>query len=206
VIIYLVRHGETAYNRDGLALGRADVPLTEAGRRQAAAVASRLAGRPLDHIYTSPLLRCTATAEAIAGERGISIEPRDELIELDVGETEGLVFPAMRERYAGFLREWAGPEGHLVRMPGGERLVDVEARLLPFLERMRTDRPHGAVAVVSHNFVIRVAVARWLGLPVSAFRSIAADIASVSTLRAREDGTIVVRSLNDRCHVAELES
>jgi broad specificity phosphatase PhoE len=206
VIIYFVRHGETAHNRDGLALGRADVPLTEAGRQQAAAAARRLAALPLDHIYTSPLARCAATAEALAGERGITVEARDELLELDVGETEGLTFQVMRDRYAGFLGEWAGPEGHLARMPGGERLVDVEERVMPFLDRLRRERPHAAVAVVSHNFVIRLAIARLLGLPAQAFRSIAADVASVSTLRARDDGSVSVRSLNDRCHISHLES
>jgi broad specificity phosphatase PhoE len=205
VIVHFVRHGETAYNRDGLGLGRADAPLTDLGRRQAEAAASRLANEPVEHIYTSPLLRCSATARAIAGERNIPIDARDALLELDVGHTEGLTFQAMREQYAPFLKDWGGPQGHTARMPGGEALVDVEARLAPFLESLREARPHEVAVVVSHNFVIRIAIAKLLGLEISAFRAIGADVGSISTVRLRNDGSVMVRSLNDRCHARGLE-
>jgi broad specificity phosphatase PhoE len=205
VIVYFVRHGQTAYNRDGLGLGRHDVELTDLGRRQVQSVARRLAREPMSHIYSSPLARCLDTAKAIAGERGIAIESRDELVELDIGETEGLPFAEMRTRYAEFLREWAGPDGHEARMPGGERLRDLEERLVPFLEGLQDARPHDAVAIVSHNFVIRIALARLLGLELPAFRSILVDVASVSTVRVRDDGSVLVRALNDRCFLNELE-
>jgi broad specificity phosphatase PhoE len=205
VILYLVRHGETAYNRDGLALGRMDVPLTARGERQGAAVAARLANEPLTHVYSSPLVRCILTAQSIVDGRGVPLECRDELVELDVGESEGLTFPVMRERYAAFLTEWAGPDGHNARMPGGERLADVDARLAPFLDDLRRRRPHEAVAIVAHNFVIRIALTRLLGLELAAFRSIHIDVASLTTLRIRDDGSVLVKSLNDHCYTDGLE-
>jgi len=202
VILYLVRHGETTYNRDGLALGQADVPLTELGERQAAALGAKLAGERLDRILTSPLARAAITARAIAGERSVPVEVRDELTEMDVGETEGLPFPEMRARYGELLVAWVGPEGHRVVMPGGESLVDVDARLAPLLTELLRDEAEG-IAVVAHNFVLKALTCRLLGLELAAFRSIATDLASVSTLSIRGD-RVTMRSLNDCCHLESL--
>ncbi|MCA9831313.1 MAG: histidine phosphatase family protein [Dehalococcoidia bacterium] len=205
MILHLVRHGQTAHNRDGLGLGRADVPLTELGVRQAEAVAARFAANPLGRVYSSPLVRCRAVAEAIVGASGSELEVRDELLELDAGDTEGISFPAMRERYADFLSAWGGVDGHLASMPGGESIADVDARLEPLLQELR-GRPYESAVVVAHNFVIRLAIVRLMGLDVPAFRSVSAELASVSTLRVREDGSAVMKALNDRCHLAPLES
>jgi broad specificity phosphatase PhoE len=206
VIVHFVRHGQTGHNRDGLGLGRADVPLTELGRRQAAAVAARLSNEPLERIFTSPLARCLATATAIAGERGIPVEVREDLIELDVGDTEGMTFPAMRERYPEFLEQWAGSDGHLHAMPGGESLGDVDRRLAGLLDELRDNQDLETVAVVSHNFVIKLAIVRLLSLEIPAFRSIGIDVASVSTVRLGKGGSAYVRTLNDRCYLHDLES
>jgi probable phosphoglycerate mutase len=98
VTIYLVRHGQTASNRDSLGLGRDDLPLTRLGERQAAALATRMKDVPLERILSSPLGRAHQTALALAAGRAVGVEMRSELLELDVGETEGLTFPQMRER------------------------------------------------------------------------------------------------------------
>jgi broad specificity phosphatase PhoE len=202
VILYLVRHGETTYNRDGLALGRADVPLTEMGERQAAALAARLAAEPLARVLSSPLGRARETAMAIAGERGIPVDVRDELIEMDVGETEGIAFPEMRARYAALLADWLGPQGHEVTMPGGESLVDVEARVAPLLAEFRGDDDE-ALAIVAHNFVLKTMLCRLLGVELSAFRTFATDLASISTVSLRGERT-TLRALNDCCHLESL--
>lgn len=204
MILYLVRHGETAYNRDSLGLGRADVTLTDRGLQQAAALGARFAALPLNRVLTSPLLRARQTATAVAGERGIALEARDELLELDVGETEGMHLPQLRERYPEFLAAWLGPDAASARMPGGESLADVAARLAPLVRELR-GLPDEQVAVVSHNFVTKVLVCLFLGLPLTAFRSFATDVASVTTLRLRGTRALVT-SLNDRCHLDTVES
>ncbi|MBI2765686.1 MAG: histidine phosphatase family protein [Chloroflexi bacterium] len=203
MIVYLVRHGQTAYNRDGLGLGRADVPLTPLGEQQAAAVGARLATEPITRIFSSPLGRALATARAVGGERAIAIEPRVELLEMDVGHTEGMTFAAMREQHGEFLKEWAGPNGEHACMPGGERIIDVDARLSPFVDELLT-LDEAAVAVVSHNFVTKLAICRLLGLPLATFRSFATDVASISTFDVR-GGRVMVRALNDICHLNTLE-
>lgn len=199
MILYLIRHGETPYNRDGLALGRADVPLTSFGEQQVAALGIRLAAERITRIFSSPLGRAMATARAVAGERPIVIEPRDELLEMDVGETEGLPFGEMRKRYPDFLRAWAGDGGEEMVMPGGESLRHVELRLMPFIDEVLALDEEG-VAIVSHNFVTKVAICRLFGLGLGAFRSFGTDVASVSSFDVRH-GRVVARTLNDTCHL-----
>lgn len=204
MIIHLIRHGETEHNRTGLTLGRADVPLNEVGHRQAAALGARFAGHPLDAIYSSPLARARETARAIAGERDIPIYLRDELVEMDVGETENITFSELRERYPEFLSEWGGESPEKARMPGGESLVDVAARLEPFLADLGAIT-HDHIAIVTHNFVLKLLLCLLLDIELGSFRAFATDVASVSTVIVR-DGRISVRVLNDRCHLLELES
>lgn len=203
VIIYLVRHGETGHNRDSLALGRQDVPLTPRGEQQAEAVAERLAALPISRVYTSPLGRAAQTAAAIARAHGINPAQTHELIELDVGETEGLPFPVVRERYAAFLQDWAGPRGAHVRMPGGESLADVDARASRFLASL-LDSGEGDAVVVSHNFVIRALLCRLLGVEIDRFRAFGVDLASLSIVQAEPPRVSIVR-LNDICHLNRLE-
>lgn len=202
MLIYLARHGETASNRDSLGLGRADVPLTERGKRQAAALGARLAGLPVERIYSSPLGRCLDTARAIAGERDLPIVPAAALLELDVGETEGMPFPEMREKYGDFMRAWTSDGSLDRRMPGGESMRDLESRLAPFIANLPLDGPD--IVVVSHNFVTKALLCALLKLDLGAFRALNTDLASVSVVSTR-DGRAMLRSLNDTCHLHALE-
>ena len=202
MLIYLARHGETASNRDALGLGRANVPLTGRGRRQAAALGGRMATTPLSAVYTSPLSRCLETARAIAGERDVPVVPCPELLELDVGETEGMPFPEMREKHGDFMRAWTSDGGLDTRMPGGESMRDLESRLAPFLAQLPADGPD--IAIVSHNFVTKALLCALLKLDLGAFRSLNTDLASLSVV-AKRDGRTMLRSLNDTCHLHGLE-
>ena len=196
--IYLVRHGETAHNRDGIGLGRLDVPLTPFGKAQAAAAGARVRSLNVDRVFSSPLAR----AAAVAASTGVSVEFDESLTEMDVGETEGLAFPEMRERFAPFLAEWAGPNGHTVRMPGGESIEDVRDRLLPLLDLIRSLEIE-AIAVVSHNFVLRVALCELLGLGVDSFRAFTVDLASLTCVSVNR-GRATLAYLNDTCHLSNL--
>ena len=196
----LVRHGETAYNRDGLGLGRADPPLTDLGLRQTAAAIERLAGQPPDRILTSPLGRAAAIARGLAERTGTPLEVREALTEMDVGETEGLPFAEMRERFPEFLQAWRAPDPADVAMPGGESLAQVAARLEPLVAELHAVPDEASVVAVSHNFVLRLLICRLLDLEVAAFRAFSLDLASVSTLSLR-GGRASLRTLNDRCHM-----
>lgn len=203
--IFLVRHGETAHNRDGLGLGRDDVELTARGLLQADAVASRLAREDVGAVYASPLQRAGVLAARIAAPHRLPIAERRELIELDVGATEGLPFSEIHGRHPEFLAQWRGPDSLSAVMPGGESLADVNGRLAPFLDEIVQLPDMEAVAVVSHNFVIRLAICHLLGVEPRHYRSFIAGLASISVI-AVDGSQRSVESLNDTCHLSALES
>jgi probable phosphoglycerate mutase len=88
-VIVFARHGQTAPNRDGLVLGRADPELTDEGRRQADLLAGALAAEPVAKILTSPLLRARETAEAVSAACGVPVTVDERLVEIDWGTWEG---------------------------------------------------------------------------------------------------------------------
>lgn len=202
--LYLVRHAETAHNRNGVGLGRRDEPLTDLGLAQAAAVADRFGHVKLDRVFSSPLSRASETARAISkGGGGPAVELRNELIEMDVGLTEGMAFLAVRERFPDFVASWAGEGVAGAVMPGGESLEDVALRLVPLIGELREFPPEAGVAVVSHNFVVKVLLCSFLGVDLSAFRTFDVGLASVSTLLLRGARGNAV-GLNDSCHLVGL--
>ncbi len=198
--LILARHGETDSNRDRLALGREDVPLNERGRLQARALARALANQPVDAIYSSPLRRALDTARALAEALGLPVQTDDGLIEMDVGEMEGITFQEMRERYGDLLRRWFSEDAGDVSMPGGERLRDVQDRAWAALERLRRRHPEGTVLAVTHNFVILTLLCRALGLSLADFRRFRHELAAFTTLDVRDDRIVLTR-LNDTCHL-----
>jgi probable phosphoglycerate mutase len=158
--VLLVRHAPTSWT--GVRwCGRADPPLTAAGRRVAAEVARRLAPMldPGTTILASPARRTRATAEAIGAIRGLPIAFDDDLLEVDVGVVEGrswseveLAFPDLAARIA--AREW-------VEWPGGETRTAVQKRAARAADRIRSQATHGTVVVVSHGGLLH-ALARYL--------------------------------------------
>jgi broad specificity phosphatase PhoE len=204
VILHLLRHGQTQQNLDSVGLGRFDAPLTEKGLAQVRALGERLAERPIDRVLASPLSRALSTADAVALPHALTVEVRDELIELDIGETEGMKFSAVRERWPEFADAWLGPRVVDAVMPGGESLRQLAGRLGPVIELLRACAAEEVVAVATHNFVIKTLLCELLGVDLSNFRSFEVGLASLSTLSLRGKRTTVV-ALNDTCHLESLE-
>lgn len=198
--LILIRHAETTHNAGGFVQGRADIPLSDLGRRQAAALASSFVGQAIGAIYASPLSRARETADAVGKALGIPVAVEDDLQEMDIGEMEGLSSVEMRERFSAFLHTWAGPEGPTTPMPGGERLIDVQARAWRVIERLRRDHEGETVAVVSHNFVILSLTCQAIGLPLTSFRRLRHGVTGRTTIDFRADRTIIL-SQNVTCHL-----
>ena len=198
--IYILRHVESEANRASVGLGRTDSPPTELGLRQIAATAEALSSEPITRILSSPLQRARLLAEAIAKPHGLAAESREELIELDVGELEGLDWAVTRERYGDFLRSWRGDDAAAIPMPGGESLLDVHLRAHPLLDELIADPGDGAALIVSHNFVVRMLLVHAMDMPVRAWRRFDVGLAGLTTLRV-QDGVTIVERLNDRHHL-----
>jgi probable phosphoglycerate mutase len=200
--LILVRHGETNYNREGLVLGQADVPLNETGLRQTAALEFALASEKIVAIYASPLRRTMATAESIGSLHGLSVTADRRLIEMDIGELEGMTGSEMVKQHPDLMANWGGVRGPGYRMPGSEeRLVDVQERARAAIEEMLARHPEDTVVAVAHNFVILSALAWLIGIELADFRRLRQSVAAISRVELRAGHTRVI-TLNDTCHLA----
>ncbi|MGD9890236.1 MAG: histidine phosphatase family protein [Dehalococcoidia bacterium] len=200
--LLLIRHAETGHNRDSRVQGQADIPLSDLGVRQAQALGDYLRGQPVAAIVSSPLARARVTAEAVAAPHGRVVQLEPDLMEMHVGEMEGLSTTEMREQFPDFLAEWVTERGPSLQMPGGESLEQVQRRAWTVVERLRALYGDETVALVSHNFVLGCVITRALGMPLSDFRRFRLSVSGVTTLRFRDDRIVLVQ-LNDTCHLAE---
>ncbi len=155
--LLLIRHGQTGGNRQRY-VGWEDVPLDETGAAQARAVAELLAGERIDAVYSSPLTRAMDTARPLAEARGLPIQVREELKEIDYGQYQGLL---KADQPLKLRRE------HLVApMPGGESLHDVFLRVGRFGEGAARELAAGrCLAVVGHFWSNRMLVGALTGVP-----------------------------------------
>jgi broad specificity phosphatase PhoE len=169
--IVLVRHGQTEWSRDHRHTGRTDVPLTDEGRRQAELAGRWLEGRAFERVLTSPLRRARDTCE-LAGFGGRA-ELRDELMEWDYGEYDGLTTPQIREERPGWFLWRDG-------CPGGEMPADVARRVDPLVAELRDTR--GDVVLFAHGHVLRVVGSRWLDLGPDHGAKLILDTATLSVL------------------------
>lgn len=147
--LYIIRHGQTDWNVAGKIQGRQDIPLNDAGRRQAQALASGMKLRPVTAIYSSPQLRAMETAEAVAALQGVAIRSLPQLVEIGYGQWEGRtaedILTTDRELYESW---WQHPA--TVAPPGGETLNQVDERCRQAWSVIR-DNMTGDTAVVSHG-------------------------------------------------------
>jgi len=191
-IIYLARHGETAWTVTGQHTGRTDLPVTEAGERNARRLRERLRGLTFVKVFTSPLQRAVRTCE-LAGFGAVA-EVDADLVEWDYGEYEGLTtaeIHAQRPDWRLFL------DG----CPRGESPTKVAARADRVVSRVRAVQ--GNVLLFSSGHFIRVLAARWIGIqPAVSARSFMLSTASLSALGYEHDlSRPVIRLWNDTHHV-----
>jgi len=170
-VVYLARHGETAWSLSGQHTGRTDLPLTEHGESQAGALGKRLRGLTLVKVLTSPSQRALRTAELAGFGDVAEIDP--DLAEWDYGQYDG-------RRTAEILAE--RPDWQLFRdgCPRGESPAQVGARADRVIGRVRAVQAN--VAIFSSAHISRVLAARWLGLEPAGGRYLLLSTASLSEL------------------------
>jgi len=200
VRLYLLRHGETRYNRENLGLGRADIELTAVGKKQSELTADSLEGVVFEMIYSSPLSRAAYLANLVVREGDRTIKKMDALMEMDVGKTEGMKLSDVRDVFPVFIKEWAGPNKIHVAMPGGESLADIEGRVESVLDDLKSYK-EGNIAVIAHNFVLRILICKLLGLSAAAFNSFVLDLASITIMEMIPYPHIL--RMNETCHLSK---
>jgi len=200
--LILVRHGETAFTKQGRYSGRGDVPLSDEGEAQAMAAAGRVAGisRDVAAVVSSPLSRCVRTAELIsAGAGGATVTIMPELIECDFGQWEGLTFAEVRERWPDEMSAWLASTS--VAPPGGESFQAVAKRVRGAMATLLSSYPGAVVVVVSHVSPIKLILRDALAAGDAFLHRLFLDAAGVSTMDVWPDGGIAVRSVNETAHL-----
>ncbi|MDR7521208.1 MAG: histidine phosphatase family protein [Armatimonadota bacterium] len=201
--ILLVRHGQTEWNRQEIFRGRADVPPSELGVRQAMAVAARLASEEISGVYSSPLRRAMVTAHHVAAAAGLAPRAVEDLTDMSYGAWEGQPHDRVRARYPDLYARWLS-EPHRVRPPEGETLAEVRRRATDAVHRIAADHPNATVAVVSHRVVNKVLLCATLGLGDDAFWRIRQETGCLNVLEWTGDPPRVLL-VNDVCHLRGLE-
>src|SRR3569833_515254 len=169
--IWLVRHSKTAWSLTGQHTGRTDIPLTAHGEEVAAALKTRLAGRTFAKVFSSPSVRARRTCE-LAGFGAVAVNDPD-LLEWDYGQYEG-------RKTADILVERPGWKLFEHGSPGGETLAQVAARADSVVARLRA--LNADALMIAHRDILRVIVARWVGLPAVEAQRFYMDTTSISVL------------------------
>jgi probable phosphoglycerate mutase len=193
-IIYLARHGETAWSLTGQHTGLTDLPLTERGERNASRLKQRLAGLKFARVFTSPLQRARRTCELAGFGNVAEVDP--DLLEWNYGEYEGRRTAEIR----------AGrPDWQLFRdgCPGGESPEQVVARADRAVSRLRAVQ--GNVLLFSSGHFLRVLAVRWIGIELTTqARSFMLSTASLSAVGYEDSlSRPVIRLWNETRHVEE---
>jgi alpha-ribazole phosphatase/probable phosphoglycerate mutase len=177
-----------------------DAPLSEKGVRQAEAASRRLSTEELAAVYTSDLGRAVHTAGIIAAPHRLPLLKKTDLREVNLGEWEGKTVTELEqdESEADLLSQWR-KDSLTHRPPGGERLEELQARVVRALEEVHREQPEGTVAVVSHGGAIKAAVAWVLGLPLGHQRRFEVQNGSITRIEWRGD-RVTLSCLNDTTH------
>jgi broad specificity phosphatase PhoE len=199
--IYLLRHGETAWNaRGNRYCGRTDLPLSPIGRLQAAAAARAFAAVPLAAIYVSTLCRSQETGALIAKARSVPLVTDPRLIEIDFGTWEGLTAPEITNFDPLGRAAWLDDPTATRAGRTGETGWEVSERMHQSLHDIATAHPDAAVAVVGHNTANRLFLAASVGAPLARYRQFTLGNASISTCDL-ENGEARWLHINDVSHL-----
>jgi probable phosphoglycerate mutase len=187
--MFLVRHGATDAIGREITGRRAGIPLNADGQRQAVSLAAHFAGERISSIHASPLERARQTAEPIARRLGLAIATAPALDEIDVGEWTGATLQALQERPD--WRRWnAFRSGS--RPPGGESMIEVQARMVGFIGDLHEAEEGGRHLLVGHADPIKAAIFYYLGLPLDFIMRLEISPASVSALHIDAAGPRVL--------------
>ena len=201
--LYLVRHGQTAWNVGEIFRGRADIPLDETGRREAGLAGEALREATIHAVYSSPLSRSFETAQYIAKFRNLPVEPLEAIIDISYGDWEGLSNEKVRESYPELHKLWH-EHPHKVRFPRGESLDEVRARTMTAVSRLMVKHKDQTIVLVAHRVPNKVICCGLIGLDNSHFWRIQQDTACTD-LFTHNDGQWIVTFLNDTSYLKVLK-
>jgi probable phosphoglycerate mutase len=153
-LLFLFRHGETDWNREGRLQGHTDTPLNATGLSQAQALIERLRPHRLEAVMSSDLARAWTTAQIVAEGLGIPLIREPGLREAHIGQAEGLFWPEVKSRFGEALTErWFTEDD--AAFPGGETGLETRSRGLAALRRFVAEQPYRRIGVSTHGAMVR---------------------------------------------------
>jgi len=187
--LVLIRHAAIDGFASHLAGRDGNVHLSAAGKVQGQRLAQSLKGQGIGKIYSSPQPRARETAEFLADLLGNSVKIAAQLDEIDYGEWSGRSFEELRG-----IARWRDYNSlrSCTRIPGGELMIEVQARVLGLMESLCQRHPAMTVALVSHADVIRGALAHYLGMPLDFLLRLEISPASISMVAMEHYGPRVL--------------
>ena len=201
--IYLVRHGQTAWNKEEIFRGRTDVPLNEIGLKQAELTGEYFKGMEINGIYSSSLSRAWETAQKIAQFHNLKVQPLQGILDMSFGKWEGQSHRDIQKNDKEIYRQWR-EDPHLVRLPGGETLDEVRARSMAALEGVIRENPGKTLVLVSHRVICKVLICAILGLDNSHFWQITQDTTAINLIQ-HKDQRYILSLMNETCHLKPLK-
>jgi len=200
--VYVVRHGQTAWNLEEVFRGRMDIPLDETGKKEVHLAGEALKDETLHAIYSSPLSRSMETAENIAKFQNIPVTPLESIIDISYGEWEGVSLVEVQKKYPDLYGLWL-KEPHNITFPGGESLKQVRVRTRNAIDDLLEKHKDENIALVAHRVPNKVICCSLLGIDNSNFWRIQQDTASTN-LFVYKDGQWIISYLNDTSYLKVL--
>jgi len=194
--IYLIRHGETAWNADNNRYcGRTDIPLTEKGLKQAEILRQQLGSVKWDGVFSSPLQSAFTTAQIASGSAVIK---DDRLIEADFGLWEGKTKDEFLAENEQLWTSWMNDPAKNRAGGTGESGAEIVQRVNDFFQSLQKQHSTGNFLVAAHNGVNRLFLSHKLGMPLGNYRRFFMENATASMFTLEPDGTFVLRHLNSK--------
>ena len=197
--VLLVRHGQTGSNINGFYMGWSNEDINDVGYTQAHCLSSRLVSLPIASVYSSPLKRTYTTATIIAKPHDLELKVLDDLIEIRLGDWEGLHMDEIGQRWPELWQQ-SRVDPSEITMPNGESFDEVTERAVRAFETIVAANQGKQAVIMTHDVVIRVLVAYILGVPNSIYRRLEVNNASLSVTRVI-DGKARLITLNDTSHL-----
>lgn len=198
--LYLIRHGETDYNRKDLFRGRADLPLNDVGRAQAVRLGEYFRGIGIDAVYASPLKRAMHTASSIAKATEKEVVPLREFVDIDYGEFTGRSVEDVRDQFPEAFHLWKN-EAEKAVFPKGESIAEVSERLRKGLELLLSRHEGNTVLLTGHKVINRITICEALGFGASCLWRFDQSNAAVNLIEWI-DGFSVLRFHNATNHLS----
>ena len=197
--VLLVRHGQTRSNVTGFYMGWSDEDINDVGYPQVHSLSSRLASLPIASVYSSPLQRTCTTAVILAKPHHLEVEVSDDLIELRLGDWEGLHMDEISQRWPEIWQQ-SRIDPSDITLPNGESYKQVTERAVRMFDKIVAANQDKQAVIVTHEIVVKVIVAHVLGVSNSIYRRFEVNNASLSVVRII-NGKARLAVLNDTSHL-----